>query len=49
MELPTAVSADQIGLRAMRFRVESLGGELTVNVGGRLARVVARIPLTPPV
>jgi signal transduction histidine kinase len=43
-----AASADQIGLRAMRFRVEALGGTLSVELGPNLARVVARIPLNQP-
>lgn len=42
-----ASSADQIGLRAMRFRVEALGGTLAVEFGS-VARVVARIPLSQP-
>jgi len=47
-EPPTvASSADQIGLRAMRFRVEALGGTLAVEFG-RVARVTARIPLSQP-
>ena len=43
-----ASSADHIGLRAMRFRVEALGGTLAVDLGSSLARVVARIPLNRP-
>lgn len=47
-EVPVvASSADQIGLRAMRFRVEALGGTLAVEFGS-VARVSARIPLSQP-
>ncbi len=42
-----ASSVDQIGLRAMRFRVEALGGTLAVEFGS-VARVTARIPLNQP-
>lgn len=47
---PPAVesSAHQIGLRAMRFRVEALGGDLAVEIGPSLARVAARIPVSRP-
>jgi signal transduction histidine kinase len=38
--------ADKLGLRGMRFRVESLGGTLDVDVANTArARVAARIPL----
>jgi signal transduction histidine kinase len=40
------VADDRLGLRGMRFRVESLGGELVVDLGNKAtARVVATIPL----
>ena len=35
----------QLGIKGMRFRVESLGGELDIDLGPRRARVRARIPL----
>lgn len=44
----TGSSADQIGLRAMRFRVEALGGILAVELGSSISRVAARIPLNQP-
>ena len=36
---------DQLGLRTMRFRVESQGGRLNVSLDGAMARVRAAIPL----
>lgn len=46
---PAATSSpDQMGLRTMRFRVEALGGTLVVELGSRVARVVARLPLSRP-
>lgn len=41
---PTA-TADQLGLRAMRFRVESQGGILAVSFDAGQARIDARIPI----
>jgi signal transduction histidine kinase len=41
----TTSSADQVGLRAMRFRVESQGGLLAVSFAGDVARIDARIPI----
>lgn len=38
-------SADQTGLRAMRFRVQSQGGILAATFGAEQARIDARIPL----
>jgi signal transduction histidine kinase len=38
-------SADRVGLRAMRFRVESQGGRLSVNIDADQARVGADIPI----
>jgi len=38
-------SNTQLGLRGMRFRVESLGGRLTVSISPERARVSAKIPL----
>jgi len=35
----------QLGLRGMRFRVESLGGQLSVSIGHKHARVSAKIPV----
>ena len=40
------VSPGRLGLRGMRFRVESLGGALEIDLGNAtLARVIATIPL----
>jgi signal transduction histidine kinase len=44
---PTS-SADSVGLRAMRFRVESQGGQLAVDLDGDVARIDARIPIGAP-
>jgi signal transduction histidine kinase len=38
-------SADSVGLRAMRFRVESQGGSLSVDIDADQARVSAHIPV----
>lgn len=38
-------SADQVGLRAMRFRVESQGGTLSVKIDDDQARVGADLPI----
>jgi signal transduction histidine kinase len=39
----------RLGLRGMRFRVESLGGDLRVEIGNApFARIVATIPLESP-
>lgn len=42
---PAASSVDQLGLRAMRFRVESQGGSLAADFEGEHARIDARIPI----
>lgn len=45
---PKAVASNgdaRLGLRGMRFRVESLGGELDVSFGATRTRVTARLPL----
>ncbi|WP_417308579.1 sensor histidine kinase [Devosia sp.] len=39
-------ASDRLGLRAMRLRVESQGGQLEVSFAGGEARNAARIPLT---
>jgi signal transduction histidine kinase len=50
--VPTATSEPDrsgLGIRGMRFRVESLGGDLRVEIGNSpLARIVATIPLDTP-
>ncbi|KQU92919.1 hypothetical protein ASC68_24120 [Devosia sp. Root105] len=42
---PGTSSANQVGLRAMRFRVESQGGSLSVDIDADQARVGAHIPV----
>jgi signal transduction histidine kinase len=49
-EAPEREDRSRLGIRGMRFRVESLGGDLRVEIGNSpLARVVATIPLESPV
>jgi signal transduction histidine kinase len=41
------VARDRLGLHAMRFRIQSVGGTLSARIGPELAHVEARIPLRP--
>ncbi|RYE46564.1 MAG: hypothetical protein EOP24_15435 [Hyphomicrobiales bacterium] len=45
MRQSNSSSADSVGLRAMRFRVESQGGSLSVDIDADQARVSAHIPV----
>lgn len=40
-------SRDRLGLQAMRFRIQSVGGVLKAHIGPELAHIEARIPLRP--
>jgi signal transduction histidine kinase len=44
----TASQPERLGLRGLRFRVEALGGNLTIEFGETATALRARIPLTSP-